>query len=1023
MPRKIDPATIGTSVVNSGVGFGGMSVTINQYNQQQDSFPASSISVENTTNIYLNDNVESNLAELAGLIVERPPVLGETAKTFTYEQLTATHTGLPDWGQLRLSDSYIWERANPWTSHTGATVTAILGMGDSYGNTLALPLPDEVPEPIYYDAVGATFRGNYLSGDATISLVRTFNGTSATIYGMVYPADRGVLALVHWGLDGNLSEASSVSDIENRVLAAIKLGYGIETDGENNDGEPGGIFTEGTGDVFPSRKSGQYDLTELLTGLHRITGATIFDANARAGQVRLLTKPEACYFGEDVATTTANGIPILGGDDNAIGVGDVDNYFAYRMPQLKSYEASELFTEEQERGRFFTPYTLIDLPLPMDTAGHYITMGKNLLGNQVARFRHTVDLSSFAPEIGSLGLIHFKTEHAFEKFARDGIAPSSSEVWSIPLTDYSDIGNDLVETTNTFTDKGLIDMGASVEVTSPSNALVRYNLVSETVAPTNTIDVSVGTDPVGYSLSSKLSVIWVSGVPYISGEGEVEMTFTLTETSPAPFYFEEQSGKVVYFDSTFIPPVAVIAPALGSNLSLEEPTLGSILSTTDYIKLSGSYMTDGGTTFGQINNTFTVASLSDTTEDGIFPSFTESTEGAIVVLNAPFYHATRKPVMSYDVAEIQSGGVASTLLYLSAQIGNINCDYGNYRVDSIGGDIYEIPLGSGDGGNPSKPSNVILTARKDTQERFLDEAYRIRSNFDGFVFTHYGQAVDNSNLVGPGLPLGMYFYEDFVIRDTNGTEHFNAGWLSNGLHASALPEFEAQVKGIPTVTYGRSYSYGEVKLGRGMLSRPSKNYTTAANNFLVAEDSATWQPLCTNYSTLSYTLTDVSYVRAFDVAFSRSGTVEDVVNKTQFTLRVIGLDFSLFNAPSDRYNIYVKVPGLTAWLDIGRMNNTGPSKQSVSLDGAGCCVSYTEGYLKTEGVIYTDVLCDVGPYACLKENTEGEVPILVKVVMQQGLSSAYINFMGDSYDARRGLLGLEVLRASNNKNFDEDGVV
>ena len=27
MPRKIDPANIGTSVVNSGVGFGGMSVT------------------------------------------------------------------------------------------------------------------------------------------------------------------------------------------------------------------------------------------------------------------------------------------------------------------------------------------------------------------------------------------------------------------------------------------------------------------------------------------------------------------------------------------------------------------------------------------------------------------------------------------------------------------------------------------------------------------------------------------------------------------------------------------------------------------------------------------------------------------------------------------------------------------------------------------------------------------------------------------------------------------------------------
>jgi len=364
------------------------------------------------------------------------------------------------------------------------------------------------------------------------------------------------------------------------------------------------------------------------------------------------------------------------------------------------------------------------------------------------------------------------------------------------------------------------------------------------------------------------------------------------------------------------------------------------------------------------------------------------------------------------------------LLFFSGEIGLVNCDYGNSRVlVSDDSDIYEIPLGSGDGGNPSKPISGILTARKDTQERFLDEAYRIRKTFAGFTFSHYGQVVDNSNLTGPGLPYGMYFYEDFVIRDTNGTEHFDAGWLSNGLHASALPIGEAEVKGIFEATKSRSYSYGTTNLRRGVLGSPLTNYTLAANNFLVAEDSATWQPLCTNYGSLSYLTSDASFVRAFDVSFSRSASEEDVVNTTRFTLRVLGLDFSLFNAPSDKYSIYIKVPGLTTWMNIGRSNGTGPSKQSPSLDGAGCCVSYTEGFLKSEGIIYTDVLCDVGPVACLKENILAEVPILVKVVLEQGLSTALKNFSGNSYDTRRGLVGLELLRNSNNKNFDEDGTI
>ena len=1031
MPRKIDPSNIGSSVVNSGVGFGGMSVTINQYNQQQDSFPASSISVTNNTNVYLGDNVESNLDELAGLIVERPPVVGESSKTFSYEALTATHTGVPDWGALKLADSYVWERVNPWTSHTGAVINGIVGMEDNYGNTLAPPVPDEATDVAFNlttdgSGPGLTYRGNIITASEEVSLVRTSFGDDLTLSGLVYPADRGVLALVHWDLNLPLTVASSVSDIENRVIAAIKLGAGITEDGENNDGEPGGLFVEGEGDVFPSRKTGQYDLKEKLTGLHRITGASLVGGpNNRAGQVRLLTEPSACYFGVDEPTITANGIAILGGDNNAIGGGVSTNFFAYRLPQLKSYEANELFTPQVERGRFFTAYTPTSLTPPLDveldTAGNYVTMGKNLFGNQVARFRHTVSLASFSPELGSFGLIHFKTEHAFEEFARDGIAPTSDKVWSIHLSDYSAVGENLTETTLNFDDKGFATIGGAT-ITADSNALVRYNLIKEDTEPTYSFNLLEGATTVTYSLSNKDSVMWVSGVPYMTGTADISFSFDITETSASP-YFEADSGRVIYYDDDFIPPMAVIAPAIGSNLELDAVAQGVLTTTTDYIKLSGDYITENATSLGAVNIEATLTCLKDTTINGIFPTLNSITQPYEVILNAPFHHRLRKPVATSQYGSILSSGVSSTLLFFSGNMGVVNSQYGNSRVFLDDSDLYEIPLGTGDGGNPSKPSSNILTARKDTQERFLDEAYRIRSNFDGFTFNHYGQVVDNSNLTGPGLPFGMYFYEDFVIRDSNGTEHFNAGWLSNGLHASALPLGEAQVKGLFEATKSRSYSYGTTNLRRGVLGAPLTNYTLAANNFLVAEDSATWQPLCTNYGSLSYLNADARYVRAFDVSFSRSGLVEDVGNKTQFTLRVLGLDFTYFNAPSDKYSIYVKVPGLTTWMNIGRANGTGPSKQSPSLDGAGCCVSYTEGYLKTEGIIYTDVLCDVGPVACLKENILGEVPILVKVVLEQGLSTALKNFSGNSYDTRRGLVGLELLRDSNNKNFDEDGTI
>lgn len=82
--------------------------------------------------------------------------------------------------------------------------------------------------------------------------------------------------------------------------------------------------------------------------------------------------------------------------------------------------------------------------------------------------------------------------------------------------------------------------------------------------------------------------------------------------------------------------------------------------------------------------------------------------------------------------------------------------------------------------------------------------------------------------------------------------------------------------------------------------------------------------------------------------------------------------------------VFVKVPGLTTWLDVGVMNGevgesyvqykgdpTGTfggmnengatsDKTHASIDGAGCCVSYKEKYLVEEGLVCLDLELDVG---------------------------------------------------------------
>jgi hypothetical protein len=136
---------------------------------------------------------------------------------------------------------------------------------------------------------------------------------------------------------------------------------------------------------------------------------------------------------------------------------------------------------------------------------------------------------------------------------------------------------------------------------------------------------------------------------------------------------------------------------------------------------------------------------------------------------------------------------------------------------------------------------------------------------------------------------------------------------------------------------------------------------------------------------------DRAYVRAFDVAFSASTTPVTANGQPFAVLRIDGMELEDFAyaAPGpgsvNGVAILVKVPGLTTWMDLGRNDGAGPSKQDPVQDGAGCKVvgPYTyNGIDQDTGVAYAQVKINVGPTANFAIGDGSEVPLLVKVVMR-----------------------------------------
>jgi hypothetical protein len=308
------------------------------------------------------------------------------------------------------------------------------------------------------------------------------------ISGVLYPADRGVVALIRFSSEefdistGFNGMAQDATEVLNRCVAAINLGQGIGP----NDGLPGGIFSEGSEGAFPSREAGQFDLYELHTGNYpphySRTGANhnVSDPGFHRGQVRLLKDPLAFNVQDN---TYSLGIPVLFSPyefmrslETAV-VREERNFLSYRMPMLKDYTANALSIPVEDRERFFTKnlpnkdQEKVGYSPYFESAGGYVTFGEDKPTAQVARYRHCVDLMDLASDtypalssdsthleynFGSFALVHFKTEASFERLVRDGIAPSNEEVYSVNLIDYSDPANNIGQSIGSNNDLGVV---------------------------------------------------------------------------------------------------------------------------------------------------------------------------------------------------------------------------------------------------------------------------------------------------------------------------------------------------------------------------------------------------------------------------------------------------------------------------------------------------------------------------------------------------------------------------------------
>lgn len=994
---------------------------------------ASAIEVDAYPPLYDAQDVGGALDELAALIPPRPPTVGEYK---TYVPIS----GIPDWGILKLDDApvtsrepgsflvttnepneiypYYWFPPNPAQDSPPFEPAGSVAYVDEGGN-------DPVTDPTFNVADGGWPGGgrglSYAGAFTDVAPVRqtlhTIEYVGANrdfvVSGTVYPADRGVLALFHWPKNGNLVDFLN-QPLKQRVLAAILLGQGIRA----QDGAPGGIFslgeTSGNYDpfAFPGQATGQYDLDELHTGLYSadlgppLAGTAIpgVVASTSAGQVRLGVDPTA---GEPVVL---NGITILG--TKYPGLVTPNHYFRYRLPYMSDYTTVTgiKYTPNVQRPRYFKkPAISLNPSIDLVGAGDYPNLTKEYWEFQIARFRHQFELPDSTPGVfrdhGSFFFLHFKREKFFEEFARDGLAPTDAKLYSPGLVDWS-------------TPEAVANIASSADADGVARSyhVVRSRVVED---PDATATPTFSSILYGYATNID-QVVWISGIAYflpIDINSPFAPNFRITDLQATlgnlfKATYHTSDDKVVVLSNP-MPLFLSLSPFSYSteNPGYITPPFGFVGDLAKQVRrqrlefafddlgafslASGPLTTDNGVLLISGGGLLSFAG------DGDTPAFSRDAKMRLFV-RRPAGHTIWSSAVVPIAGEVIPPADGNVVLFHTTAYSNLGTPmYGNFTSAGVALVSLETDL-------------------KDTQERFLDEVYRWNSKWPGVP------ATPQSYLLGPGIPGGIaspntaLLVRPGTVADPNYT---SASWIQGGvphylddLNNVAVDD-DLQVSGMPDRSPPLSDGVKYPIPSSGLVMYPYLDYQIGVRPSTVDSDISGSQP---NYSAITG---DRSYIRAFDVGFSRSATPDPTANQPYFTLKVSGvklenLAYTGFVPPGPRgLTIFIKVPGATTWLDIGRVDGDGPSKQDGVLDGAGCQVvgiDTFDGIDPDTGIVFCQVRCHVGPAQNLFVNTASEVPVLVKVVLFDNANGKFFNAVqggasGSSGDIR-GVLGLEIIR-------------
>lgn len=1175
MPRVVNPDTIGTgpgktvpgqdgtyTLIGPGMVGAGPNIGQPEYDGPQPpsegggasgaaldahihslhAHPAAAITMDAHPDLIRSSNSQSAFDELMGAIPPEPPKLGQWFDHMTF-------SGIPDWGALKVLDADAKSRYLMWPT-AGAWVISQNDPDEVYPYYLNPPSPTlddeftyqggdpatDIPwnsgvQTVVGGGPGKVFAGGFTRLEGTdYNVKRTlrileaeFVGiaqrhTLVCISGTIYPADRGVLALLHFPPEGDMSDFIA-QDLLDRCVAAVLLGQGILGDACFEvgsvgsvgfcDGGPGGIFALGTDEdgyydpfAYPGRASGQYDLDELHTGVSGIDGSAlrspwddlnddgvagaqhVINVNIPApGQVRLGTDPDANNAAGD-APVQPYGIPILGATSNAynpapaagpaaiynhpyIGSSLIldSNFLRYRLPYLDDYTADTglKYTPSgvapkttKETARYFTPaepytrptttnpyvaYLFAPItPWDMTQAGNYDDFDQDYWTWQLARFRHSfitkngpIGALNQKMDIGSYWLIHFKTEKSFEAFVRDGDITALEDIWgaSPASADPEEYANLVNEVTGT---------AFSPDGPAPDYGYggLAYHLLRSMVATSydqeiESADFNTKTFQWTYA-GGNPDVMWCSGVAYMTPRridgtqgfqitdldievddawkhsyrtDDLELTNAAAPTAPAqisspnpaflgmaPFSYDvDGTGDPTMDVPVGVPPAGITDARGARQRRIEFPYthLGDD-GLNPYDETHGPQDTD--VLEIDMNAPLTIDPLGD--ED--YPAF--SIDAAIrAFLRRPLGHLTwEATAMPSYVAPVGHGerltaSPAATLLFHSTAFEPVNRDgkFGNY-VDGA-----------------SVPANEAYTElfdwEKDTHERFLDEVYRYRVIWDVAI-----GVPEKDHLTGPGMNGWALGPIAVPVRagQTTTVGYVDASWTRNLDHTRDLatnPNLtgELQVAGL-TDRNPPLFDWANAPFpSAGMLRYPNIDFSVGYRPDFANE--AVNQP---DYSGATGTR---EYVRCFDAAFSwlPSGSTKDLVQAAGqpfITLRIDGLDLEDFeyvapgpgghNPGGSGIAVMVKVPGLTTWMDAGRPDGAGPSKQDPALDGAGCQVQgpYTFSYTDDENSLgFSQVKINVGPFANLANgeshlrpgtaDTVYEVPVLVKVIYKE----------------------------------------